>query len=61
MQPQELNSWSLAVITGSSFVDAELKDATFEDALIGFEDVKRLCLNPTLSPGARVEVGCRTK
>ena len=31
-----------AVITGSKFDEADLTDATFNDALIGFEDVKRL-------------------
>ena len=31
-----------AVITGSVFEEADLTDATFDDALIGYEDVKRL-------------------
>jgi hypothetical protein len=33
----------------------------FEDALIGNEDAKRLCLNPTLVGESRGQVGCRGK
>lgn len=33
-----------AIITGSVFTDAELSDTSFEDALIGGEDVKRMCV-----------------
>ena len=31
------------MITGSNFKEANLKDAVFDDALIGYEDVKLLC------------------
>lgn len=49
-----------AVLTGTSFEGADLTDATFENALIGQEDTKRMCLNPTLKdPEARVNVGCK--
>lgn len=48
-----------AVITGTSFDGANLAGSTFEDALIGSEDAKKLCANPTLTGIARVEVGCR--
>ncbi|EFN56912.1 hypothetical protein CHLNCDRAFT_51710 [Chlorella variabilis] len=48
-----------AVITGTTFTGANLKDANFEDALIGSEDAKRLCANPTLVGESRDQVGCR--
>ncbi|KAI7840618.1 hypothetical protein COHA_005640 [Chlorella ohadii] len=47
------------VITGTSFEGTNLKDANFEDALIGNEDAKRLCANPTLVGESRLQVGCR--
>ncbi|PRW51057.1 Thylakoid lumenal kDa chloroplastic [Chlorella sorokiniana] len=47
------------VITGTSFEGTNLKDANFEDALIGNEDAKRLCANPTLQGESRLQVGCR--
>ncbi|EIE19575.1 hypothetical protein COCSUDRAFT_31020 [Coccomyxa subellipsoidea C-169] len=50
-----------AVITGTAFDGANLDGAIFEDALIGNEDVKRLCLNPTLTGESRMGVGCRMK
>merc|ERR1711990_1229344 len=50
-----------AVITGTEFEGADLTEANFEDALIGSEDVKRLCLNPTLAGASRFQVGCRGK
>jgi hypothetical protein len=31
----------------------------WEDALVGGEDVKRLCANPTLVGESRLQVGCR--
>ncbi|PSC69801.1 Thylakoid lumenal kDa chloroplastic [Micractinium conductrix] len=37
-----------AVITGTTFAGANLTGTNFEDALIGSEDAKRLCANPTL-------------
>ncbi|CAL8471225.1 g10767 [Coccomyxa elongata] len=50
-----------AVITGTTFEGANLDGAEFEGALIGNEDVKRLCLNPTLTGESRMGVGCRMK
>jgi hypothetical protein len=38
---------------------ATLTGTDWEDALIGSEDVKRLCLNPTLTGESRFQVGCR--
>jgi hypothetical protein len=48
-----------AVITGTTFVGTNLDGASFEDALVGNEDVKRLCENPTLTGESRLQVGCR--
>ena len=48
-----------AVITGADFTDTILTDTNFEDALIGGEDVKRMCRNPTLVDESRLGVGCR--
>eukprot|EP00892_Ulva_mutabilis_P001113 jgi/Ulvmu1/11001/UM007_0181.1 len=48
-----------AVITGSEFTGADLSGADFEDALIGNEDAKRLCANPTVKGETRAGVGCR--
>lgn len=50
-----------AVVTGCTFVGANLENVNFEDALIGNEDAKRLCLNPTLTGESRDQVGCRSK
>jgi uncharacterized protein YjbI with pentapeptide repeats len=50
-----------AVITGSTFAGTNLADTIFEEALIGSEDAKRLCLNPTLTGESRAQVGCRGK
>jgi len=36
-----------------------LTGTDWEDALIGSEDVKRLCNNPTLVGESRFQVGCR--
>lgn len=49
-----------AIITGVTFEGADLSDAIFEDALIGNEDAKRLCANPTLKGESRLGVGCRS-
>ena len=49
-----------AVITGTTFEGADLTGADFEDALIGNEDAKRLCDNPTLAGESRAQVGCRS-
>lgn len=48
-----------AVVTGATFADADLTDSNWEDALVGGEDVKRLCLNKSLNPESRLQVGCR--
>jgi len=48
-----------AVITGADFSNTILTNANFEEALIGGEDVKRMCLNPTLVDDSRDQVGCR--
>ena len=48
-----------AVITGISWEGADLTDAVFEDALISVQDVKEMCLNPTLKGDSRVDVGCK--
>jgi hypothetical protein len=50
-----------AVVTGTLFEGADLSDTIWEDALIGNEDVKRLCSNPTLTGESRFQVGCRGK
>eukprot|EP00879_Flechtneria_rotunda_P029804 GHRR01032255.1.p2 GENE.GHRR01032255.1~~GHRR01032255.1.p2 ORF type:complete len:167 (+),score=43.63 GHRR01032255.1:171-671(+) len=50
-----------AVVTGARFEGADLSDSIWEDALIGNEDVKRLCSNPTLQGESRLGVGCRGK
>mmetsp|Transcript_12433 Transcript_12433/g.18562 ORF Transcript_12433/g.18562 Transcript_12433/m.18562 type:complete len:229 (+) Transcript_12433:31-717(+) len=47
-----------AVITGATFDDTILTDTTFEDAVIGQQDLKRLCKNPTLPPEVAAELGC---
>ena len=48
-----------AVITGVSFEDVDLTDADFTEALVGNEDVKRLCVNPTVKGETRMQIGCR--
>lgn len=48
-----------AVITGCTFQGANLEGADFTDALIGNEDAKRLCANPTVKGDTRDQVGCR--
>lgn len=47
------------VLSGSTFVGANLEDASFEDALIGYVDIKNLCRNPTLSDTNKEELGCK--
>lgn len=46
---------------GTVFDGADLSESVWEDALIGNEDVKRLCSNPTLTGESRFQVGCRGK
>ena len=45
-----------AVITGATFDGTNLAGAQFEEALIGKEDVKKLCENPTLEDETRYQV-----
>lgn len=47
------------VLSGSTFDEAQLEDAVFEDTIIGYDDLKKLCLNSTISPDGRAELGCR--
>ena len=58
--PPPLSSWPLSS-SSCTFDGADLTAAVFEDALIGNEDAKRLCLNPTLVGESRGQVGCRGK
>jgi hypothetical protein len=50
-----------AAAAGTTFEGADLTESVWEDALIGNEDVKRLCANPTLKGESRFQVGCRGK
>eukprot|EP00198_Chlamydomonas_reinhardtii_P005793 XP_001695129.1 thylakoid lumenal 17.4 kDa protein [Chlamydomonas reinhardtii] len=47
------------VVTGASFAGADLEGSVWEDALIGSQDVGKLCENPTLTGESRAQVGCR--
>ena len=47
-----------AVITGATFDGTNLAGAQFDEALIGKEDVKKLCENP-FEEETRFQVGCR--
>lgn len=48
-----------SVKIGANFDNANLENVDFEDALIGIEDIKRLCQNITLVGDSRLQVGCR--
>jgi uncharacterized protein YjbI with pentapeptide repeats len=48
-----------AVVTGSSFDGSDLTGSDWTDALVGQEDLKRLCANPTLQGESRGAIGCR--
>merc|ERR1712048_278016 len=48
-----------AVLTGTTFEGSDMTDAQFEGALIGQEDAKRICANPTLGAEEKANVGCR--
>ena len=48
-----------AVLTGVSYEGADLTGANFEEALIGDQDVKLLCLNPTVVDESRMQIGCK--
>ncbi|GIL88464.1 hypothetical protein Vretimale_15375 [Volvox reticuliferus] len=47
------------VVTGAQFAGADLEGSVWEDALIGSQDVGKLCENPTLTGDSRLQVGCR--
>ncbi|PNH09429.1 Thylakoid lumenal 17 protein, chloroplastic [Tetrabaena socialis] len=47
------------VVTGAQFLGAQLDGSIWEDALIGSQDVGKLCENPTLTGESRMQVGCR--
>ena len=48
-----------AVFTGVGVEGSDFTDARFEDALIGSQDAKFLCENPTVKGDARLDIGCR--
>ena len=39
--------------------DAKLEAAVFEDTIIGYIDLHRLCANKTIGDEGRVEIGCQ--
>lgn len=47
------------VLTGAIWEGANLTEVDFTDALIGSQDAKAICANPTLKGESRAEVGCR--
>ncbi|XP_002991592.2 thylakoid lumenal 17.4 kDa protein, chloroplastic isoform X1 [Selaginella moellendorffii] len=47
------------VLSGSTFQGANLENADFENALIGYNDARKLCLNPTLSEESTIELACK--
>jgi uncharacterized protein YjbI with pentapeptide repeats len=49
-----------AVLSGTSFVNADVEDADFTDAYLGEFDQKTLCRNPTLK-GENPVTGAPTK
>ncbi|GFR52939.1 hypothetical protein Agub_g15601 [Astrephomene gubernaculifera] len=49
------------VVTGAQFEGADLAESVWEDALIGSQDVGKLCDNPTLTGESRAQVGCRVR
>lgn len=44
------------VITGATFKGTDLTGSSFEDALVGYEDAKRLCDSPSMHGHARCSV-----
>eukprot|EP00252_Welwitschia_mirabilis_P027800 TRINITY_DN966_c0_g1_i1.p1 TRINITY_DN966_c0_g1~~TRINITY_DN966_c0_g1_i1.p1 ORF type:complete len:212 (+),score=49.98 TRINITY_DN966_c0_g1_i1:22-657(+) len=48
-----------ASFKGSTFDDANLEGATFEDTIIGYIDLQKLCRNQSLSDEGRAALGCR--
>ncbi len=59
--PLPIPTWQFinTVVTGATFEGADLGGSVWEDALIGSQDVGRLCQNPTLVGDSRLQVGCR--
>lgn len=47
------------VLSGSTFDGAKMDDVVFEDTIIGYIDLQKLCTNTSISPDARLELGCR--
>lgn len=47
------------VLSGSTFEEAQLQDAGFEDTIIGYIDLQKLCTNKTINDEGRVNLGCR--
>ncbi|KAK8518343.1 hypothetical protein V6N13_027813 [Hibiscus sabdariffa] len=43
----------------STFDNAQLEDAVFEDTIIDYIDLQKLCTNQTISAEGSVELGCR--
>ena len=47
------------LLSGSTFDNAQLEDAIFEDTIIGYIDLQKLCTNTTISAEGRAELGYR--
>lgn len=44
---------------GATFEGADLTGSIWEEAIVGIQDVGKLCENPTLTGESRLQVGCR--
>lgn len=47
------------VLSGSTFSGAQLQDVNFEDTIIGYIDLQKLCINNTINDEERANLGCR--
>ncbi|CAN6310573.1 unnamed protein product [Urochloa humidicola] len=47
------------VLSGSTFDDAKMENVVFEDTIIGYIDLQKLCTNTSISADNRLELGCR--
>lgn len=47
------------VLSGSTFNGAQLQDVDFEDTIIGYIDLQKLCVNKTINDETRANLGCR--
>lgn len=47
------------MLSGSTFEGAQLQDVVFEDTIIGYIDLQKLCVNKTINEDSRLELGCR--